>query len=69
MLAARSCDRLVIAHPLTDANGRIRCLVLNAILIKYAGTVVILGEKGDDRDQYNEVASESTKVKGHPGQI
>lgn len=59
MLAAKYCDRFVNIHPFKDANGRMCRLILNAILIKYAGVVVMLGEKNEDRDEYLLIAQES----------
>lgn len=69
MLAAKYCDRFVNIHPFKDANGRMCRLILNSILIKYAGVVVPLGEKSEHRDQYLGIAQESSKVGGHPGQL
>lgn len=69
MLAAKYHDRFVNIHPFADANGRMCRIILNAILIKYAGIVVALGEKDQDRDQYIMIANESTRVQGHPGQL
>ncbi|CZS93170.1 uncharacterized protein RAG0_03570 [Rhynchosporium agropyri] len=69
MLAANYCDRFVNIHPFKDGNGRMCRLILNAILIKYAGIVVSLGEKGGERDEYLLIAAESTRVGGHPGQL
>ncbi|CZT07366.1 uncharacterized protein RCO7_07328 [Rhynchosporium graminicola] len=69
MLAANYCDRFVNIHPFKDCNGRMFRLILNAILIKYAGVVVSLGGKGGERDEYLLIAAESTRVGGHPGQL
>ena len=69
MLAAKYCDRFVNVHPFRDGNGRMCRLILNAILIKYAGIVVVLGEKDQDRDEYLQIAQESTRVGSHPGQL
>ena len=69
MLAAKFCDRFVNIHPFRDGNGRMCRLILNAVLIKYAGIVVVLGEKDDDRGEYLMIAQESTKVGGHGGQL
>ena len=69
MLAAKYCDRFVNIHPFKDANGRMCRLILNSILIKYAGVVVPLGEKAEDRAEYLQIAQESTKVGGHAGQL
>lgn len=44
-------------------------LILNAILIKYAGIVVSLEEKDRDRDEYLLIAQESTRSGGHSGQL
>jgi hypothetical protein len=44
-------------------------LILNAILMKYAGIVVSLGEKGAHRDEYLKVAQERLSVGGHGGQL
>jgi Fic family protein len=69
MLAAKYCDRFVNIHPFKDGNGRMCRIILNAILIKYAGIVVTLGEKDMDREEYLYIAAESGKVGGHPGQL
>lgn len=69
MLAAKYCDRFVNIHPFKDANGRMCRLILNEILIKYAGIVVPLGEKNEDRAEYLQIAQESSKVGGHAGQL
>ncbi|KAK3389573.1 fido domain-containing protein [Podospora didyma] len=39
-LAAKCCDRFFNIHPFRDGNGRLCRLILNVILIKYAGVVV-----------------------------
>jgi Fic family protein len=57
MLAAIYCHKFVNIHPLVDGNGRVCRLLLNAILLKYAGIVVPLGEKGEERDEYLNVAA------------
>jgi Fic family protein len=69
MSAAKYCDRFVNIHPFKDANGRMCRLILNAILIKYAGIVVSLGEKDGDRDEYILIAKESHQVGGQPGHL
>ena len=66
---AKFCDRFVNIHPFKDANGRMCRLIMNAILIKYAGIVVPLGEKSEERDEYLQIAQESSKVGGHSGQL
>jgi Fic family protein len=68
-LAAEYCDRLVNIHPFRDGNGRMCRLILNAILIKYAGIVVNVGEHDQSRDEYIAVAQESHEVGGHAGAL
>ena len=41
-------------------------LILNAILIKYAGIVVNVGEHDKSRDEYINTARESRELGGHP---
>ncbi|THX50697.1 Fic-domain-containing protein [Aureobasidium pullulans] len=55
-LAAKYCHKFVNIHPFADGNGRTCRLILNAILAKYAGIIVALGEKEEERDAYLEVA-------------
>ncbi|KAF8852592.1 Fic-domain-containing protein [Acephala macrosclerotiorum] len=69
MFAAKYCDRIVNVHPFQDGNGRICQLILNVLLMRYGGFVITLGEKGEDRDEYIMIASESARVGGHPGQF
>ncbi|KAK1911845.1 hypothetical protein P3342_010929 [Pyrenophora teres f. teres] len=68
-LASEYCDRLVNIHPFRDGNGRMCRLILNAILIKYAGIVVNVGEHDQSRDEYLQIALESTEVGGHAGAL
>jgi len=68
-LAAKYADRIVNIHPFIDGNGRMCRLVLNAILIKYAGIVVNVGEHDQSRDEYILIARESTEVGGHSGAL
>lgn len=43
-LVAKYCNDFVMIHPFLDGNGRMCRLILNAILLKYAGDFVCLGE-------------------------
>ncbi|PYH29291.1 Fic family protein [Aspergillus neoniger CBS 115656] len=54
-LAAKYCNDFVMIHPCTDGNGRMCRLILNAILLKYAGIVVCLGENDESRQQYIDI--------------
>jgi len=68
-LAAKYCDRFVNIHPFRDGNGRMCRLILNVILIKYAGIVVNVGEHDQSRDEYLATAQESRAVGGHAGPL
>ncbi len=52
-LAAKYCHLFVNIHPFMDGNGRMCRLILNTILLKYAGMMIPIGENGDaGRDEY-----------------
>ncbi|OGM43520.1 hypothetical protein ABOM_008073 [Aspergillus bombycis] len=51
-LAAKYCNDFVMIHPFADGNGRMCRLIMNAILLKYAGIVICLGEHDESRQQY-----------------
>ncbi|GAB7343923.1 hypothetical protein MBLNU457_1876t1 [Dothideomycetes sp. NU457] len=60
VLAAKYCHKFVNIHPFADGNGRTCRIILNAILLKYAGIVVPLGENDDEREEYLGVAGRSS---------
>ncbi|KAF4970364.1 hypothetical protein FZEAL_10056 [Fusarium zealandicum] len=65
-LAAKYCHIFVNIHPFLDGNGRMCRLILNAILLKYGGGLVCIGEDGKDRDEYEKIAvSASFKEASH----
>ncbi|KAI9146736.1 Protein adenylyltransferase FICD [Paramyrothecium foliicola] len=68
-VGAKYCDRFVHIHPFRDGNGRMCRLILNAILLRYAGVVVNVGEHDQSRDEYIGTAQESREVGGHPGAL
>lgn len=57
MLAAKFCHKFVNIHPFADGNGRSCRLLLNAILLKYCGLVVCLGENASCKDKYLAIAA------------
>lgn len=69
MLAAKYCDRLVVIHPFLDGNGRICRFILNAILLKYSGILVNVGEHDQRREDYTMAQAESREVGGHAGPL
>ncbi|KAB8265813.1 fido domain-containing protein [Aspergillus pseudonomiae] len=54
-LAAKYCNDFVMIHPFADGNGRMCRLIMNAILLKYAGIVVCIGEHNESRQEYIEI--------------
>jgi Fic family protein len=61
MLAAKYCHKFINIHPFLDGNGRTCRLILNAILLKYAGVVVPLGETETDREIYLSVTCRASQ--------
>ncbi|KFY19112.1 hypothetical protein V493_08136 [Pseudogymnoascus sp. VKM F-4281 (FW-2241)] len=61
-LAAKYCHKFVNIHPFVDGNGRMCRLLLNAVLLKYAGIVIPLGEEEPDRTEYLEVAIRASEM-------
>lgn len=62
MLAAKYCHKFVNIHPFVDGNGRTCRLILNAILLAYAGVVAPLGQTESDRETYLSVACRASEA-------
>lgn len=56
VLAAKYCQEFVMIHPFLDGNGRTCRLILNAILLRYAGILVPIGGHDRDRAEYLGIA-------------
>jgi len=55
-LAADTCQEFVAIHPFKAGNGRMGRLIANALLIKYAGIVIHIGENAKDKETYLKIA-------------
>ncbi|KAH8898154.1 Fic-domain-containing protein [Thozetella sp. PMI_491] len=61
-LAARYHYQFVMIHPFGDGNGRTSRVILNVLLLKYAGHVTAFGGEGDDKDDYLSIVNRAHKV-------
>ncbi|KAI1642538.1 Fic-domain-containing protein [Daldinia loculata] len=60
-MASRYCHRLVCIHPFGDGNGRMCRILLNIILLKYAGFVSTFGGTEAERQEYLDIAKRANK--------
>jgi Fic family protein len=61
-LAARYHHQFVNIHPFGDGSGRMSRIILNAILLRYAGHVTEIGLDEDERDEYLRIATRASKT-------
>lgn len=64
-LSAKYCHMFVNIHPFLDGNGRTCRLILNSILLKYGGSLVSIGERDEDREEYLRIASHASFAEGN----
>ncbi|OTA98299.1 hypothetical protein M426DRAFT_77065 [Hypoxylon sp. CI-4A] len=67
-VAAKYSLQFVQIHPFQDGNGRMCCLILNAILCRYAGVIVPIGEHEEDRKDYIGIKKRSSEHMGGHGE-
>ncbi|KAI2785494.1 fido domain-containing protein [Daldinia loculata] len=60
-MANRYCHRLVCIHPFGDGNGRMCRILLNILLLKYAGHVSTFGSTEPEREEYLDLARRANK--------
>ncbi|KAI1084767.1 Fic-domain-containing protein [Whalleya microplaca] len=61
-MASSYCHRLVCIHPFGDGNGRMCRIILNVLLLKYAGHVSAFGGDAEEREQYLDIAKRGNMV-------
>ncbi|KAH7127857.1 fido domain-containing protein [Dactylonectria estremocensis] len=65
-IAAKYSLEFVSIHPFQDGNGRMCRMILNAILCRYAGIIVPIGEQGEERDEYMGIKKRASQnMEGH----
>ncbi|KAJ0164571.1 hypothetical protein CTA2_686 [Colletotrichum tanaceti] len=65
-VASRYSLEFVQIHPFRDGNGRMCRMILNAVLCRYAGIVVPIGERPDDIAEYIGIKKRSSEnMEGH----
>ncbi|KAG5661434.1 hypothetical protein KAF25_005556 [Fusarium avenaceum] len=65
-LASKYSLKFVEIHPFQDGNGRMCRLILNAILLRYAGIIVAIGETEEDRIEYIDIKKRASRdMEGH----
>lgn len=65
-IAAKYSLEFVSIHPFQDGNGRVCRMILNAILCRYAGIIVPIGEQAEEREEYMGIKRRaSQEMEGH----
>lgn len=64
-IATKYSLEFVQIHPFLDGNGRCCRMILNAILCRYAGVIVPIGEEGEERKEYMDIKRRSSNMEGH----
>ncbi|KAJ9156224.1 Filamentation induced by cAMP/death on curing-related protein [Pleurostoma richardsiae] len=61
-LAARYHHQFVMIHPFGDGNGRMSRIILNVLLLKYAGHVTTFGSDDEEKEEYLAVVGRCRKI-------
>ncbi|KHN96028.1 Filamentation induced by cAMP/death on curing-related protein [Metarhizium album ARSEF 1941] len=65
-IASKYSMEFVMIHPFQDGNGRMCRMILNAILCRYAGVIVPIGEQDEERRVYMGIKRRaSQEMEGH----
>ncbi|KAI1460548.1 Fic-domain-containing protein [Annulohypoxylon moriforme] len=60
-IANRYCHRFVCIHPFGDGNGRMCRILLNVLLLKYAGHISTFGGTDNERKEYLDLTRRANK--------
>ncbi|KAK0704419.1 fido domain-containing protein [Lasiosphaeris hirsuta] len=61
-LAARFHHQFVMVHPFGDGNGRMSRIIMNVLLLEYAGHVTLFGSEETEKDDYLDIVGRGRKV-------
>jgi Fic family protein len=61
-LAARYHHQFVNIHPFGDGNGRMSRIILNSLLLRYAGHISEIGLDVEEREEYIGIATRASRV-------
>lgn len=61
-LAARYHHQFVMIHPFGDGNGRMSRIIMNILLLKYAGHITLFGSEGTEKDDYLDIVRRGSKI-------
>ncbi|KAL7629134.1 hypothetical protein AAE478_000653 [Parahypoxylon ruwenzoriense] len=65
-IGAKYSLQFVQIHPFQDGNGRLCRMILNAVLCRYAGIIVPIGEHAEEREEYMGIKKRaSQEMEGH----
>lgn len=65
-VATKYSLEFVQIHPFLDGNGRMCRMILNAIICRYMGVIVPIGEQGEERSEYMAIKKRSSaEMEGH----
>ena len=65
-VASKYSLEFVQIHPFRDGNGRMCRMILNAIICRYLGVIIPIGEQAEDREAYMAIKRKSSQdMHGH----
>lgn len=61
-LAARYHHQFVMIHPFADGNGRMSRIIMNVLLLKYAGHISLFGSEESEKHDYLDVVGRGRRI-------